>query len=188
MMRNIKSYLVEIAVSMIAFTLFWYLNSYVNQLFEVNRSVSWLFLPAGLRIFLTLIFVYSGAIGLSLASLIIDYISFSEFDNITILGLVTISGLAPLLSRLFVIHHFEVHPNLNNLSIKKLLAIILVFSLFSSGLHQLWFIERNLGSGNWNSFIAMFFGDIFGSIVFIALVKYGVAGLRKKLQTTAASL
>jgi hypothetical protein len=44
----------------------------------------------------------------------------------------------------------------------------------SLGLHQLWFVARGLDSGSWNHFIAMFCGDVAGSILFIALIKYGI--------------
>ena len=69
--------------------------------------------------------------------------------------------------------------NLQNLSIGQLITIILVFALFSSGLHQLWFITRGSDSGSWNLFITMFFGDIIGSIIFLALIKFIIKCYRK---------
>jgi len=179
-MSRLKTYTFEIVISIIGYVGFFYFNSFIDQQFEVNRSVSWLFLPAGLRIFLSLIFIYSGAVGLCIASLIINYVSFSDLDNTTILGLAIIGGLTPLLSRLFVIHHFQVDRNLHNLTIQQLVVIILVFALFSSGLHQLWFMTRGLDSGSWNLFITMFCGDVIGSILFIAMIKYGLAYLRRR--------
>jgi len=179
-MNLLKTYTFEIAISIIGYVGFFYLTGFINHQFEVNKSVSWFFPPAGLRIFFTLIFIYSGAVGLCIASLIINFISFSDLDNCTMLGVVIISGLAPLLSRLFVIHHFQVDRDLHNLTTSQLVMIIFTFALFSSGLHQLWFMTRGLNSGSWTLFITMFFGDILGSIVFIAMIKYGIAYLRRR--------
>ena len=100
--------------------------------FSLNNHVSWLFLPAGIRIILILVFTYTGAIGLSIASLMIGFISNAPYDLITAAGIALICGFAPLLSRLFVIHHFQVHPNLNNLTTRQLIWIILIFALFNS--------------------------------------------------------
>ena len=179
-MHQIRSYIFEIFISAICYVGFFYFNALIDQQFEVNRSVSWLFLPAGLRIFLSLIFIYAGTVGLILSSLVINYVSYPDLDSDTALGIAIISGVAPLLARLFVIHHFQVNSNLHNLTFQKLLIIIFVFALFSSGLHQLWFITRNLDFGGWNLFIAMFSGDVIGSIVFIALIKYGLAYFRRR--------
>jgi hypothetical protein len=179
-MHHLKPYLLEIAISTLFYVGFFYFNSFIDQQIEVNRSVSWFFMPAGLRVFFSLIFIYTGSIGLFLASLIINYVSYSDLDSVTTLGIAVISGLAPLLSRLFVINHFQVHPNLKNITTKQLLNIIIIFALFSSGLHQVWFITRDLDTGSWNLFVVMFCGDVIGSIVFLYIIKYGVAYLRER--------
>jgi uncharacterized membrane protein len=181
-MHRISAYFLEITISTFFYIGFFYFNAFIDQQFEVTKSVSWLFLPAGLRVFLSLVFIYSGALGLFLGSLLINFVSFPDFDIVTKIGIATICGTAPLMSRLFVIHHFEVEPNLQNLSIRQLITIIVIFALFSSGLHQLWFITRGSDSGSWNLFITMFFGDIIGSIVFLVLIKFIIGYLRKILK------
>jgi hypothetical protein len=180
-MKNIKRYFYETVFSATTYIGFFYLNHLVNYQFEINQSISWLFLPAGLRVFLTLIFIYSGALGLCIASLFINFLSFPDFDIVTKIGIAAICGTAPLMSRLFVVHQFKVEPNLQNLSIWQLITIVVIFALFSSGLHQLWFITRGSDSGSWNLFITMFFGDIVGSIAFLALIKFIIKYYRKAL-------
>ncbi|WP_234409740.1 hypothetical protein [Polynucleobacter acidiphobus] len=171
----------EILLSAALYIAFFYFNLFVLAPFEVAQGVSWIFLPAGLRIFIALIFDYSGAVGLAVASLIINFISFSEYDLISILGIAAICGVAPLLSRHFVIHNLRVHSDLSNISLSQLVAIIFVFSLLSSGLHQLWFEVRNLESGSFDHFLIMLFGDIVGSVLIITLIKYGINVVKKKM-------
>lgn len=144
--------------------------------------MNWIFLPAGIRIFITLILDYSGALGLAVASILINYIGFYELDFISTIGIAVICGVAPLLGRHFVIHNLKVQPDLSNISMSQLLIIIIVYSLLSSGLHQLWFAARDLDSGSWNHFIAMFSGDVTGSILFVAVIKYGIDLIKGRLE------
>lgn len=46
---------------------FFYFNNYITASIEDAQGVNWIFIPAGLRIFLTLIFDFAGAAGLVLA-------------------------------------------------------------------------------------------------------------------------
>ena len=169
-----SQFLFEALISAALYMAFFYFNQYITTPLEQAKGVNWIFLPAGLRIFLTLILDYSGAIGLAIASLLINYIGFYELDLVSTLGIALICGVAPLLGRHFVIHNLKVQADLSNISMKQLFAIIIAYSLLSSGLHQIWFATRGLDSGSWNHFLAMFCGDVVGSILFVALIKYGI--------------
>ena len=180
-MKSFLPYLIDILISCLLYVGFFFLNGLATENLRVNSNVSWLFLPAGLRIFLTLIFSYTSAIGLTISALIINYFADFPHDLITTFGIALICGFSPLISRLFVINHFQVDPDLNNITAQQLILIILIFALFNSGLHQLWFITRSLEIGGWNSFVAMFIGDILGSIIFILILKYGIIWVKKRL-------
>ena len=176
--------LLECLLSAALYMGFFYFNGFITASIEDARGVNWIFIPAGLRIFLTLIFDYAGAAGLVLASLLINYIGFYQTDLVTNLGIGVICGLAPLLGRHFVIHNLKVSPDLSNINMQQLLGSITAYSFLSSGLHQLWFVARGLDSGSANHFIAMFTGDMAGSILFIAIIKYGIDFIKQKSNKT----
>ena len=176
-----SQFLFEATLSAALYIGFFYFNQFITVPLEEAKGVNWIFLPAGIRIFITLIFDYSGALGLALASLLINYIGFYELDLISTLGIAIICGMAPLLGRHFVIHNLKVQADLSNIVFTQLLATIIAYSLLSSGLHQLWFITRGLDSGSWNHFIAMFCGDIAGSVLFVVAIKYGIDLIKSKL-------
>jgi len=180
-LRAFSQFLLEVAISAALYMAFFYFNQSITAPLEEARGVNWIFLPAGLRIFLTLILDYSGAIGLAIASLLINYIGFYDYGFTSTLGIAVICGVAPLLGRHFVIHNLKVQPDLSNISLKQLLVIIVAYSLLSSGLHQLWFAARGLDSGSWNHFVAMFCGDVAGSILFVAVIKYGIDLVKGRL-------
>jgi hypothetical protein len=50
----------------------------------------------------------------------------------------------------------------------------------SAGLHQIWFELRGLESGSLDHFLVMFIGDIAGSILLIALIKYSIDLLKHR--------
>jgi hypothetical protein len=179
--KIIAQFIFEVALSALLYMAFFYFNQFITAPLEDAKGVNWIFLPAGLRIFLTLIFDYSGAIGLAFASLLINYIGFYETDTISMLGIAVICAIAPLLGRHFVIHNLKVNSDLSNISFKQLLLIIFAYSLLSSGLHQIWFTIRAFDSGGFNHWVAMFCGDIAGSILFVAIVKYGVDLVKQRL-------
>ena len=176
-----SQFLFEIILSAALYMAFFYFNQTITAPLEDAKGVNWIFLPAGLRIFLTLILDYSGAIGLAIASLLINYIGFYGYDVTSTVGIAIICGAAPLLGRHFVIHNLKIQPDLSNISVKHLLMIIIAYSLLSSGLHQIWFVSRGLDSGSWNHFIAMFCGDVAGSILFVAVIKYGIDLVKGRL-------
>jgi hypothetical protein len=183
-MRYLKAssqFLFEAILSAALYMAFFYFNQAITAPLEDAKGVNWIFLPAGIRIFITLILDYSGAIGLAAASLLINYIGFYDLDLTSTLGIAIICGIAPLLGRHFVIHNLKVQVDLSNISMKQLLAIIVAYSLLSSGLHQLWFTTRGLDSGSFNHFIAMFCGDVAGSILFVAIIKYGIDLIKGRL-------
>lgn len=179
--KTLGQFLCEVALSAALYMAFFYFNQFITLPLEETKGVNWIFLPAGIRIFITLILNYSGAAGLAVASLLINYIGFYKLDFTSTLGIAIICGIAPLLGRHFVIHNLKVQADLSNISLKQLLAIIIAYSLLSSGLHQIWFATRGLDSGSLNHFIAMFCGDVAGSILFVAIIKYGIDLVKGKL-------
>jgi hypothetical protein len=141
--------------------------------------VSWIYLPAGLRLFLILIFGLSGAIGIAAASFAIWYFWAFPADLVTCIGIGLISGFAPLLAKWVVVSNIPINNDLSNLSMQKILLCIVIYALMSSGFHQYWFVLRDLESGSINHFLVMFAGDVVGSILLIALIKYGIDLMRR---------
>ena len=62
-----------IVLSALAYASIFYLNDWLTSGLSYGLGVNWIYLPAGLRLFLTLIFGLSGAIGIALASFFICY-------------------------------------------------------------------------------------------------------------------
>uniref|UniRef100_UPI00404710D0 hypothetical protein n=1 Tax=Polynucleobacter sp. TaxID=2029855 RepID=UPI00404710D0 len=176
LMRDaISNSLVGIFISGISYVTLFYFNDWLTAHISYGIGVSWIYLPAGLRLFLTLIFGLPGAVGISVGSFLISYFGDFSQELTTCIGIGLVSGFAPYLARLFVVSNVQIAPDLNNLSIGKLLACILIYAALSAGLHQWWFALRGLEeAGTFNHVLVMFFGDVAGSLLLIVLVKFAL--------------
>ena len=170
----------------LAYAILFYLNAWLTQHLEDVAGVNWIYLPAGLRLFLTLIFGLSGALGITLASFAISFFSFYEGQWLTCAGIAIASGFAPLLARFVVVRGLDLNADLSGLNYSKLVQCILVYAALSSALHQYWFALRNLSSAGADHWLVMFIGDVFGSILLIALIKAARDWLRAQRENNSS--
>ena len=184
LLSNFSQWFFEILISGLAYGILFYFNAWLTSSLVFAAGVNWIYLPAGLRLFLTLIFGLPGAIGISISSFFISYNGASPLDLIACLGIGLISGFAPYLARIFVVKNIHLEPDLSNLSLQKLGLCILIYALWSAGLHQWWFSIMGLeDTGTVDHFLVMLLGDILGSLLLIAIIKYGIDLLKKSRKT-----
>ena len=177
---DLRSKLIGVVTSAVAYAMLFYINLWLTSEIIFGTGVNWIYLPAGLRLFLMLIFGVSGALGIAIASFLISYFGELPPDLTLCIGTGLISGFAPYLARLFVFQNIKLESDLSNLSLPKLLVCILIYALLSAGLHQVWYATMNLkDSGNLNHFLAMFIGDVLGSLLLISLIKSCLDSLRR---------
>jgi hypothetical protein len=174
-------FLLGVLISAVLYSALFFLNDWLTETLKYDLGVSWIYLPAGLRLFLILIFGLAGAIGIAAASFAISYFGVFPPDLFTCIGIGLISGFAPLFAKWVVVSNTYISNDLSNLSMQKILLCIVVYALMSSAFHQYWFVLRDLESGSLNHFLVMFAGDVAGSILLTALIKYGIDLMRRGL-------
>jgi hypothetical protein len=174
-------FLVGVLISALLYSALFFFNDWITEMLKYDLGVSWIYLPAGLRLFLILIFGLAGAIGIAAASFAISYFGVFPPDLFTCIGIGLISGFAPLFAKWVVVSNTYISNDLSNLSMQKILLCIVAYALMSSAFHQYWFVLRDLESGSLNHFLVMFAGDVAGSILLTALIKYGIDLMRRGL-------
>ena len=174
-----RLFLVGSLISALLYSVLFFFNDWITETLKYDLGVSWIYLPAGLRLFLILIFGLAGAIGIAVASFAISYFGVFPPDLLTCIGIGLISGFAPLFAKWVVVSNTYISNDLSNLSMQKILLCIVIYALMSSGFHQYWFMLRDLESGSINHFLVMFACDVAGSILLIALIKYGIDLMRR---------
>ncbi len=178
---RLRLFLLGTLISALLYSVLFFFNDWITDTLKYDLGVSWIYLPAGLRLFLILIFGLAGAIGIAAASFAISYFGVFPPDLLTCIGIGLISGFAPLFAKWIVVTNTYISNDLSNLSMQKILLCIVIYALMSSAFHQYWFMLRDLESGSINHFLVMFAGDVAGSILLIALIKYGIDLMRRRL-------
>jgi hypothetical protein len=162
-------------ISAISYSCLFYANAWLTAHMTYGLGVNWIYLPAGLRLFLTLVFGFPAALGIAISSFITSYAGEFSQELATCIGIGLISGFAPYLARVFVMSNMNISPDLSNLSLPKLATCTLIYAALSAGLHQWWFAVRGLGeAGSLHHFFAMFLGDVLGTVLLVALIKYSL--------------
>jgi hypothetical protein len=178
-------WLFEFAISSLSYLILFYINDWLATHLSYGLGVHWLYLPAGLRLFLTLVFGLPAALGISFSSFLLCFYGAFSQDLVASMGVALISGFAPYLARIFVLSNMQLEPDLSNLNLQKLMMCILLFALFSAGLHQSWFSVLGLeGAGTMHHFLVMLLGDVLGSLLLISIFKYGFELFRNSRKTT----
>jgi hypothetical protein len=177
--NHLMLFCVGALISALLYSALFFLNDRLTEALKYDLGVSWIYLPAGLRLFLILIFGLAGAIGIAVASFAISYYGVFPPDLLTCIGIGLISGFAPLLAKWVVIANINISNDLSNLSMQKIIFCVVVYAFMSAGLHQYWFVLRDLESGSVDHFLVMFIGDIAGSVLLIALIKYSIDLLKR---------
>jgi hypothetical protein len=159
-----------ISIAAILYAVSFLINSYVMGSFSFSLGVSWVFLPAGLRLLLTLLFDKNGAIGIAVASIAIS-LGFYFEDPILGIGAGIISGLAPYIAKLIVFRDSDLKQDLSELDAKQLLNCIFVFSIVSPLMHQAWYSLHNKDGFFFEHLGVMIIGDLIGTFIVIYFAK-----------------
>ena len=147
-------------------------NEWLFRWAEFAPGINYLYLPAGMRLLCTLLFAEAGAVGLLLVSWGVSFLVLfpGQFDRPFWGGL--IAAVAPYAVYRLARWRYGLHASLANLTPRRLLVLVLAYSLASPLLHHLYF-AWNGQSDLLRGFLAMFTGDLLGTLVVI----YGIRAL-----------
>jgi hypothetical protein len=147
---------------------------------EFVRGVNWIYLPAGIRLLATLLLGGDGALGLLLASWLVDFFYFFPNDALRSFVGGIIATVAPYAVYRLAQEIYGLRASLTNLTAKRLLVLVLAYSIASPLLHHLWFFLRGDTQNIVNRFFAMFVGDLLGTLIVIYTMKGLLAFLPRR--------
>lgn len=174
-------HLTSIAIISIAWVLLFSMNSLVLEHIEISSLISWIFIPAGLRLIAVLLFGRDAIAGLFIGALITGISLKMHFSSIIIISL--ISALTPYIAFKISTALLNLETTLFELSSKQLLLMSLISAFSSAFFHNLYFYFSGITQELSINFIKMFTGDLIGSL----LVLYIFSLLIKLIKKTSAS-
>ena len=158
------------------------LNMVAFSYFETSKFISWVFIPAGVRLISVLLFGFYGVIGLFLGAIMTSYQVGIDADTAVAVSL--ISAFNPYLAINVTKYCLKIDALMQGLSAKQLMTISFFAALFSGLTHNLYF-HIHMGTGSVADFMNMFIGDFIGSLIILFAFSFLIKWLRRsiKLQT-----
>ncbi|WP_233846794.1 hypothetical protein [Paraburkholderia sp. HD33-4] len=175
-MSSLRLHFLSIAGTAIAFVLSLWINQEVFAHTEFVRGVNWIYLPSGVRLLSTLLLGGDGAIGLLLASWLVDFFYFFPHDPVRSIAGGIIATVGPYAVYRLAREWYGLSALLTNLTAKRLLILAVAYSTANSLLHHIWFALQGNTHDLVQSFFLMCAGDLSGALIMLYVVK-GVLAL-----------
>jgi hypothetical protein len=170
-MSSLRLHFWSIVGTVLVFIASLWLNEVVFSHSEFVRGVNWIYLPSGVRLLSTLLLGGDGAIGLLIASWIVDFFYFFPHDPIRSFAGGIIATIAPYAVYRLAREWYGLHASLTNLTTKRLLILAVAYSLANPLLHNMWFFLQGDTQGIGSRFLVMCVGDLSGAVIMLYLIK-----------------
>lgn len=170
-MSQFRLNLSMVVATIIMFILMLVVNEWLFSQSEFARGINWIYLPAGMRLFCTLLFGEAGAIGLLIVSWLVSFFYFFPDDLVRSFMGGILAAAAPYLVYRIAQQVYGLGPSLSNLTPKRLLACIVAYSVASPLLHHIWFFLHGETNHIMRGFFVMFVGDLMGTLIVVYTMK-----------------
>jgi hypothetical protein len=161
--------------SVVGTALFFVGSLWLNQEIFVHsefvRGVNWIYLPAGIRLLSTLLLGADGALGLLLASWVVDFFYFFPNDPVRSFVGGILATAAPYAVYRLARETYGLNASLSNLTAGRLMILTVAYALAGSLLHNIWFYLQGDAQNITSRFFAMFVGDLAGTVIVIYTLK-----------------
>lgn len=183
---TVRTFLVQLSVVAGLWIGLYALNGWLFDRLAFSELVSWIFLPAALRMIAVLLAGWVGALGIFLGSLVtcIYLLGLNDPDYIMIIA--GISAFAPTAALIVCAKFWNAQMNLAGLSSTHLLVLSTVSAVFTATMHNAYFLLSGKVDAVASSTGAMFVGDLIGTLIVLYSAKWIIHALLPKSATGAA--
>jgi len=159
------------AVVILGWVALYQFNAWLFDAFSFSQRVSWIFLPAAIRMLAVLCAGWVGALGIFAASVITATFSDAAYDVPTMFLLGALSGLSPVLALLVGAKALNIKTNLEGLKAGQLIGLSVLVAASASVLHSVGFFWVGLSVGVAENLLPMFVGDLIGTLLMLYLAR-----------------
>ena len=175
----------QVLVVAIAWVTLYLVNDWLFQFVAVSEYVSWVFLPAAVRMLAVLLAGWFGVAGLFVGSLITGLYGFDGTPIGQVVVLAGLSALAPMLALILCTSWLNLRSDLRGLSALQLLALSVVCGALTAGLHSLHLWGFGVVGQFSDAFLPMFVGDLVGTVTMLYVAKILLSQVGSKPQSPA---
>ena len=170
-MHTLKQYKLHLTI-IIAWLVMYAVNYAVFNPLIYKSYISFIFLPAGIRIIFATIYCKEAWIGLFLGALITGFLFLESSLQPYVLLFSAISATSPILAVYSINAVTPLGGQLEYLDIKKVIAISIIYGIYCGVFHNLaafYLFDLSLQTFITDSF-AMFIGDMTGSFILLTIL------------------
>lgn len=159
-----------VSITTLSFLSLNWINELLFTRLEQSNGISWVFIPAGIRLLSTLLFGLAGFEGLLLAGIYLNFYHFDFHSDFRSWSGAVAGSLGPYLASLFAKHWFDLKARLEGLNAQRLLFTGVLCGFMSPILHHafMWVLT---GLVDWTALTAMIIGDTTGILIVLYLAK-----------------
>jgi hypothetical protein len=170
---------VPVLATAAAWTVLHQVNAIWSDALAWSAGVTWLYLPAAIRLVAILLFGIRGALGLFVGSLITMTL-FTDAPAGRVLAVAALSSLAPLIAVTLAARQLGIGRDLVGLAPRQLLVLVVVCAAVSVCLHNVYYWHVDLHDDLHSGLLPMFVGDVLGTLLVLYAVR-GALRLRARL-------
>ncbi len=180
-MKNLLKFSELQLLVIIAWLALFSLNEALTSLLPYKDYIALIFLPAGFKIICACLLRWQCFLGLFIGSIITGLIYLNESNTHHLWVFSFFSALMPIIVVLMIDYLCNLGFKLSEINLQKIILIAVLYALLSSVMHNsylLWIGEISLIEYQQDS-LAMFIGDMTGTLIFLTVLSYYRAPLIK---------
>jgi hypothetical protein len=166
-LSTVAMILFVLGVALAWFVLF-HLNTWLFSRIHLTGFISWIFLPAAIRMLAVMVGGWSGALGLFLGAILTN-LSVLKYEPFNIVILAGLSTLGPLVAFNLCTRWLKLPQDLAGLQYSQLLVFAVAGAIFNTIPHNLYFYFTGLSPDAWSGIVPMFVGDLSGTLIVLYL-------------------
>ncbi|MFY9137002.1 hypothetical protein [Zwartia sp.] len=149
------------------------LNIWLFSEIHLTGFISWIFLPAAIRMLAVMIGGWSGALGLFVGAILTN-LSLLELEPFNVMILAALSALGPVIAVHLCTRWLQLPGDLSGLQRSQLLVFAVAGAVFNVFPHNLFFYMTGLSYDAWSGVLPMFVGDLAGTLIVLYVASVSI--------------
>jgi hypothetical protein len=178
-----QTQLLTMVVCAVTVALLWVLlfrlNRWALSSFEVTVFISWIFLPAAIRMLAVMACDWAGALGLFAGALLTNQAD-PAADLTDGMVLAFLSATGPLLAFWFCTRLLSLPATLTGLTARQLLVFAAMGAVLNAVPHNIYFYLSGRMASPIEGLMPMFLGDLLGTVVMLYAVSFALRLIFKR--------
>lgn len=176
-LTNYRLSTVAIILFVLGVALAWFalfqLNNWLFSRIHLTGFISWIFLPAAIRMLAVMVGGWAGTLGLFFGAILTN-LSLLKYEPFNIVMLAGLSALGPLVAFNLCTRWLKLPRDLAGLQHSQLLVFAVAGAIFNSFPHNLYFYFKGLSPDAWSGVVPMFVGDLAGTLIVLYLASLAI--------------